>query len=194
MVRNNGMFITAQLSPPSLAKLLRLYATCAGSRFISWRMQHVCVCLCVCVRASGSCIRKHADELPLAGIAPEQARAAQRAGGVDPGGLGRLLRLRLDVRVDLRGRGRQFGARHGFTAASGARHPPLHPPPAVRAPARAGFLKKYIFLFISSCAHRMLALSDRLRRKRAFPVLSGAARRRRESVSLPVASRLLQTH
>lgn len=50
--------------------------------------------------------------LPLADIALKRARAPERAGGIDPGGLGGCLHVGLDVWVDLRRRGCQFSDCH----------------------------------------------------------------------------------
>lgn len=54
--------------------------------------------------------------LPLADIAPKRARAPERVGGIDPGGLGGCLHVGLDVWVDLRWRGCQFSACHACQA------------------------------------------------------------------------------
>ncbi|KAK5870816.1 hypothetical protein PBY51_003730 [Eleginops maclovinus] len=144
-------------------------------------MQHALAVAAPCCLGSvqASCIQKHAAlvadlrQLPLAGIAPEGAHGPERAGGVDPCGLGGFLRLGLHVWVDLGGRGRKLSACHGSLPPERylqLRAGNMFPPPGVTADSETDAAGK------------------------PHPRLTGATRRRRESSSLPAASQVPFRH
>lgn len=113
-------------------------------------------------------------QLPLVDIAPQRADGPERGGGIDPGGLctSCFLHIGLDVWVDLRGRGRQLCACHASR---------------VLPPAENG---QYVFFLLVSKWAQLATYTA----GKPHPGLTGGARRRTKTVSLPVASRGPQTH
>lgn len=107
-------------------------------------------------------------QLPLAGIALERTRGPEGVGRVYPYGLGGFLHFGLDVRVDLRGRGRQLCPCHGSAPSSAAANR----------------------FFLPSVSEQPGSFTDPQRRRLThLPRLTGAVPRRGGRACFPAASR-----